>query len=176
MEKILIQKIYTAIRRLIGLHRKLLDAVRAEKSALVEADLRQTQEMLALKESLLAEIQITEQDRVRQVAELAAVYQIPVADFTLSAMVLSIQGNDLKVADQFRAAQNALSILVKHIVSQNRDNGVLIERSLQNLEVMKRNVLTELEPQATTYSAAGRRVSSSSGAGPTGSRLLSREA
>ncbi|MEK7691846.1 MAG: hypothetical protein AAB425_12605, partial [Bdellovibrionota bacterium] len=59
MEKILIQKIYTAIRRLIGLHRKLLDAVRAEKSALVEADLRQTQEMLALKESLLAEIQIT---------------------------------------------------------------------------------------------------------------------
>ncbi|MEK7691156.1 MAG: hypothetical protein AAB425_09065, partial [Bdellovibrionota bacterium] len=103
-------------------------------------------------------------------------YQIPVADFTLSAMVLSIQGNDLKVADQFRAAQNALSILVKHIVSQNRDNGVLIERSLQNLEVMKRNVLTELEPQATTYSAAGRRVSSSSGAGPTGSRLLSREA
>ncbi len=163
-------KIYESLQRLIGLHRKLLEAVRIEKNALVQADMQEILKITALKQSLIEEIHLEEAARMKLMIALALQLKRPLNELTLPNIIIEIQGRDPKMADQFRSAYNALTILIQRITDQNSFSMALIEKSLVHIKNMKRNILEVAEPQATTYSHQGQKVNSASP-----SRILSRK-
>jgi flagellar biosynthesis/type III secretory pathway chaperone len=163
--------IYQTLQKLVGLHRQLLDTVRSERSALTNADLKGIQDATYAKEALIEAIRSAETERVKATAQFAVELRRPFNEMTLPNIVIHVQGKDLKQAEQFRTVFNTLTTLIQHIRDQNEDNRLLVERSLEHVNNMKRNVLGESAPQAATYTSQGQR---SHNAG--NSRLLSQEA
>lgn len=160
-----------SLQKLIGLHRQLMDFVRTEKDALVQADLRTIQEVTGSKQVLIESIRQEESNRLKHVAELAMCWKRPLRDLSLSQIAVEIQGVDPKGAEQLRSAFNALTILIKRVSDQNRENSRLVEKTLEHLNAMKKNVLGEATPASATYTQQGTRAS-----GTSGSRLISKEA
>jgi hypothetical protein len=167
----ILQPIHASLQRLIGLHRQLLDVCRVEREALVQAELKQIQDVTFTKQELVEAIRKTESERIQQVADLAMAWKKPVRELSLSNLIVLIQGQDAKGAEQFRSALNALTVLIQRITEQNNDNKALVERSLCNVNEMKRNVLGEAVPKSNTYTAHGQRAGVTGGA-----RLFSQEA
>lgn len=167
-----IQDIYEILQKLTGLHRQLLDTTRMERDALSAADLKGIQDSTYAKEALIEAIRQTEVERMRRVGELALEWKRPVRDLTLSQIAIAIQAQDSKGAEQLRSAFNALTILIQRIREQSDDNKGMIERSLEHVREMKKNVLGETVPAASTYTAQGQKTNSQS----SGARLISKEA
>ena len=170
MEKQVIE-IYQTIQKLIGLHRQLLDSVRAEREALVAADVKAIEEATVLKQGLIEAIRQAEAARLRWTGELAMVWRKAPGELTLSNLIIIIQGRDLKLAEQFRTALNAITVLIDRITEQNDANRSLVEKSLEHVREMKQNILGETVPKSTTYNPQGQRSG-----GMQGARILSKEA
>lgn len=166
-----IEKIHQALQRLIGLHRQLLDTVRMEHEALVQADLTSVRDTTLAKQAVIDAIRVTENERVSASGELAVAWKRPVRDLTLSAIIITIQGFDAPKAEALRTALNALTILIKRVTEQNEQNQALVEKSLEHIHNMKRNVLGEAAPRTDGYNQKGQKTNA-----PTGARLLSKEA
>jgi flagellar biosynthesis/type III secretory pathway chaperone len=166
-----IQKLQESLQRLLGLHRQLLDCVRMEREALTAASLKDIQEATYAKQALVEAINQAETDRLRATGELAILWKRPVKELTLGEIVVAIQGRDPKSAEALRSSLNALTLLIKRIREQNDDNRGLVERSLEHVHEMKRNVLGEAKPNTGTYTQQGQKNPSTSGA-----RLISKEA
>lgn len=166
-----ITQLHEILHQLIGFHRSLLENVRAEREALIAADLKRIQELTYEKESLVESIKQQEQLRVKLVAELSVILRKPLRELTLTNLIILVQGENLKLADQLRNSLTALTTLASRISDQNRANRTLVERSLEHIHVMKRNVLGEATPKSDTYGAQGqKRV-----AGATSPRFVSKE-
>mgnify|MGYP001570559688 FL=1 len=170
MEKPL-NEIYQFLQKLIGHYRQLMDFVRAEREALVQADIKGIHEALAGKEALLQLIQQTEKERMQVVAELALLWKKPLRDLTLTAIIHHVQGTDLKRAEQLRSVHTTLNMMIQRVRENNEDNRAFVEKSLVHIGEMKRNVLGEAVPRADTYNPQGQR-SANTGS----SRLVNREA
>lgn len=170
MEKPLNQ-IYETLQNLTGLHRQLLEVVRLERTSLIEANLKAIHAVTAKKQSLVEAIADAEKQRLRLVTELSTIWKKPAKDLTLPGIIIEIQGRDLKSADQLRSIFNALTILIQRITDQNAANRILIERSLEHIGAMKKNVLGETSAAANTYTPSGQKSS-----GVQISRLFSGEA
>jgi flagellar biosynthesis/type III secretory pathway chaperone len=166
-----VQKLQESLQRLIGLHRQLLDCVRMERDALVAADLKAIQEATYAKQALIEGIRQAETERLRATGELAILWKRPVKDLTLSEVVIAIQARDPKAAEALRSSFNALTVMIKRIREQNDDNRGLVERSLEHVHEMKRNVLGEAQPNTGTYTQQGQKNPATGGA-----RLISKEA
>ena len=164
-------QIYQVLQKLVGLHRQLLETVRMEREALLASDLKVIQDCTYAKEGSIEAIRQAEAERIKLVTELAMMWRKPLRELTITQIAIEIQGRDLKTADQLRSAHTALTILLQRITEQNRANGELVQTSLSHLEQMKKNVLGESEPKSNTYTQQGQRAS-----GPSGARLISREA
>ncbi len=167
----LLDRIYQSLQKLIGLHRQLLETVRMEHEALAHAQLKEIQEAVCAKEALIAAIRQKESERVKCIAELALYLKRPARDLTLPEIIIAIQGTQRAKAEQFRSAFNALTILVQRIREQNDENRGLVERSLDHVQNMKKNVLGESVPRSDVYTNQGQKTGGLSGA-----RLISREA
>ncbi len=165
-----LQHLYQSLQKLIGLHRQLLDTVRMEHDALVNASIKDIQEAVLAKQALVDAMAISEHERQRHIAELAIIWKKPARELTISAIIIAIQGRDPKAAEQFRSSMNALTVLVKRVGEQNEGNRALVERSLGHIQEMKRNVLGEAMPRTEIYGPKGNKQSSSGGA-----RFLSKE-
>lgn len=170
MEKPLNQ-IYDSLQTLTGLHRQLLEVIRLERAALVEANLKSIHAITAKKQNLIESIRDTEKLRVNLITELSMLWKKPAKDLTLSNIVIEIQGRDAKGAEQLRSIFNTLTILIQRITDQNAANRSLIERSLEHIGQMKRNVLGESATASNTYTPSGQKSS-----GSQVSRLFSGEA
>lgn len=170
MEKILIQ-IYQNLQKLVGFHRQLLDIVRLERQALVQANLGEIQSSTTGKQVLIESIQQVESARLKLMGELAIQWKRPYRELTLPNIIITIQGIDPKGAEQFRSSYNALTILIQRITEQNRDNRLLIEKSLEHVGEMKKNILGEVSKKSNTYTQQGQRTTHH----PV-SRLISKEA
>jgi flagellar biosynthesis/type III secretory pathway chaperone len=166
-----VELIYGSLQKLVGLYRQLLDTVRVEKDSLVQADLRGIQEATCAKQALIETIRQEETRRLKHLGELAFLWKKPLKDLTLGAIVIAIQGRDSKGADQLRSVFNTLTILVKRVSDQNLENKALVERTLDHITQMKKNVLGEASLASNTYTQQGTRSS-----GPAESRLISKEA
>ena len=164
-------QIYQTLQKLVGFHRQLLEIVRLERDALLNADLKVIQDCTFAKEGLIETIRQAEAERIKHVTELAMMWKKPLRDLTITNIAIEIQGRDLKAADQLRSAHTALTVILQRITEQNRANGELVERSLKLVEQMKKNVLGEATPKANTYNPQGQKSS-----GAPGARLFSREA
>lgn len=170
MEKDLDQ-IYAILQKLVGLHRQLLETVRQEKEALVAADLRSIQETTYAKEALIEAIRQQENERLRAVSGLALKWKRHARDLVLSQIIIAVQGEDPKRAELFRNCLNALTILVQRVMEQNKGNLLLIDRSLEHVTNMKKNVLGERTPHSDVYTQQGQKSVQQNGA-----RLISKEA
>jgi flagellar biosynthesis/type III secretory pathway chaperone len=166
-----LEPIFQALSQLTGLHRQLLDLVRTEREALIAADLKVIQDVTVAKQGLIESIAQAESARLKSVGDLAMLWKRPFRELTLPNLIIAIQGDDAKSAEQLRSTYNTLTVLVRHISEQNEANRALVEKSLRHVDEMKRNVLGEADPKAATYTAHGQRTPSTAGA-----RLLSREA
>ena len=171
MEKSLVQ-IHASLQKLIGLHRQLLDVVRAEREALTQASLSGIQEATCAKEALVETIRIEESARIKEVAAIAMALMTPARELTLSNLIIAVQTSHPKLSEQLRSSYNALLVLTQRIAEQNRYNSELIARSLGHLYQMKNNVLGEAVPAAATYGSHGKKVNPTTSA----ARLISQEA
>ncbi len=167
----LVGQIYQNLQKMTGFHRQLLELVRLERQALVQADRTAIHAHAVDKLRIVEEIQQAEMLRLKLIGELAAIKKKSINELTLPKLIISLQGDDPKSADQFRSTLNALTILIQRIDDQNKDNKILIERSLSNIDEMKKNVLSEARGKANTYNPQGQR---SSVAQP--HRMISKEA
>ncbi len=166
----LIQSLYDCLYRLLGLHRQLLESIRLEKDALIEANVKSVQDAVAAKEKHIEAIKKTEMERHRLIHELGRRWNRDETTLTISEISVLIQGSQLKMADQLRSVMNALNVLITRITEQNRYNRTLVEKALEHIGNMKRNVLGETVPKSTTYTPQGQRSG-----GMQGARLLSKE-
>ena len=166
-----LNEIYASLQKLIGLHRQLLEICRMEREALTQADLKQIQEATLSKQGTVEAIRRAESTRINAVSELAMAWKRPLRDLSLPNLIIAIQGRDPHGAEQLRSAYNTLTILIQRITEQNDDNKALVERSLEHVNEMKRNVLGEAVPKSNTYTSQGQRNGVTGGA-----RLLSKEA
>ncbi len=170
MEKVL-EPLHQSLQKLIGFHRQLLDTVRLEREALIEAQTKSVQEVTLAKHALLISIQQEEVTRLKHVAAIALVWKRPLKELTLPNLIIAIQVKDPKASEQFRSSFNALTLLIQRITEQNDYNKALVERSLEHVNEMKRNVLGEGVPRSNTYTAQGQRIAQTGGA-----RMISKEA
>lgn len=166
-----ITPICESLHRLIALHRELLDACGIERHALVQADLKAIQESTQHKQRVVEAIKGAEAERLQRVAELAIAWKRPVRELSLPKLAAALGPGDSAVAEDLRSAFSALSLLVERITEANADNRRLVERSLEHVEEMKRNVLGEAVPKSNTYTAKAQRQAQTSGA-----RLFNKEA
>ena len=164
-------RLQQSLQKLIGLHRQLLETVRLERDALLSADVRAIQETTLAKEALIESIRVADNERLHVIGDLALAWKKPARELTLSNVIIVIQGESLKAADQLRSSQTALQLLVQRTQEQNQNNRKICERSLSTLQTMKKNVLGEAAPKSDVYSQQGQRVNAAAQ-----SRLLSREA
>jgi flagellar biosynthesis/type III secretory pathway chaperone len=148
-----------------------MEVVRLEREALVQAELKAIQEATLSKQALLEAIRQAESERLKATAEIAVAIKRPLRDLTLNQVIISVQGLEPKTADQLRSSLNMLTILVERIQEQNEENRSLLEKSLEHLHTMKRNVLGEATPKANTYTSHGQKSHSGAAA-----RWVSREA
>lgn len=165
-----LKEIHLSLQKLIGLHRQLLETTRMEHDALVQASVKDVEECTFAKQAILAAIRQAETERLKAHGELAMLWKKPLRDLGITQIAIEIQGVDPKGAEQFRSAFNALSMLVKRASEQNEENRLLVERSLEHVHAMKRNVLGESRPRSDVYDQKGQRST-----GQAGARLLSKE-
>lgn len=164
--------IHQSLQALIGLHRQLLEVVRKEREALVQADLAGIQEATFTKEALVEQIRAEDSRRARALAEISLALRMPVRELSLGNLVITVQGSHSAQAEQLRSSFNALQVLTRRIAEQNQYNRELIERSLEHVHNMKQNVLGESVPAAGTYGAQGQKLNR----GASGARWISQEA
>lgn len=163
--------IYQTLQKLIGLHRQLLETVRAEREALIQANLKEVQDCTLAKQSLIEAIKRVEVERLKSLGDLAILWKKPIRELTLPNLIMVIQGEDLRRSEQFRSALNALTLLIQRINEQNRHNHAVVQSSLKHVGEMKKNVLGESTPKSETYTPLGQRTP-----GVHGARLISKEA
>ena len=162
--------IFESLQKLIGLHRELLDICRGERQALVQADIKAIQDATFAKQGLVESIRKMENERLKCLNVLALVWKKPLHELSLPKLMIALQGEDPEAADLFRTTYNALTVLIQRITEQNEDNRLLVERSLEHVNEMKKNVLGEAVPKSNTYTSRGERVATTGGA-----RLISKE-
>jgi flagellar biosynthesis/type III secretory pathway chaperone len=159
VEKSFLQ-VYQTLQKMVGLHRQLLEVVRVEREVLVQADLTGIQNAALTKQSLIEEIKHFEAQRVKQTGELAVTWKVPLRELTLPNIIILAQGSDAKAAEQMRTIYNVLTVLIQRITEQNQSNMMLVEKSLEHVHQMKKNILGEASPQSVTYGHQGQKVTS----------------
>ncbi len=158
------------LKKLTGSHRQLLDVVREEKACLVQADLSKILAVTRAKEGLISEIHQLESSRLKLMVDLSIEWKRPLKELSLSQLVITIQGVDPKGAEQLQSNLNVLTVLIQRITEQNQESQALIERSLEHVRQMNKNVMNESTAKSSTYTSQGNR---SAGLKP--SRFISKE-
>ena len=153
-----VRKLYENLYAQVGHYRQLVETLRLEHAALVDANYRGVQEAVAQKESLIVAIQRAEGERLNVTAELAVDWNVAYESLSLTQIIHLQQAperGDPKLADQLQSVLNTLRVLVKKVAQQNQDNSALVQASMQHIEVMKRNVLGEPIQKSETYTPQG---------------------
>lgn len=164
------RKLYETLQKMVGLHRQLHDLCKQEREALVNADLKAIQEHTTAKALVVEAIKGRELERIRLSSEIAMEWKRPLQEMTLSTIIAELETSDPRLAETIRSSFNALRILIERTRVLNDSNKGLIERSLEHVHSMKRNVLGEAVPRSSTYGSQGQSLPQTGGA-----RLLSKE-
>ena len=169
MENVLTE-LHQNLQRLLALHRQLLELLRRERDALVGADAAAIEDRALEKQGVLDQIAFYDNERRKLLGLVGTTARVAADQLTLSRVAIIAQGVQLKMGEQFRSVQQALSHIITRIEEQGSYNRELVERSLETLAQMKRNIIGASEPNPGTYSASGQRSAQAPGA-----RLISRE-
>ena len=157
-----LKKIFDVLTQLVGLHRQLLEFIRVERLHLAAADVQGIQLVADQKYHLVQEIHRVETLRMKLLAELVVESKLSLRELTLAQLILVLEADDPKLAQQFSSLRSTLLVLTQRISDQNQENLALIERSLGNIEAMKSNLFASQNSHSETYSQQGQKVSTSS--------------
>lgn len=167
-------RLHECLQKLIGLNRQLLEIIRVEHEALVQAQLKSIQEATYAKHALIEVIREKDSERRAILAEVSTLWKKPIESLTLGTLIHGLQNSTLqsnqKRAELFQSNWNTLTVLLKRVLVQNEENRILVEKFLMHLNQMKLNVLGEFSPKADLYTQQGTRASAS-----TAARLISKE-
>lgn len=137
---------------LIRLHRLLGDAVREEREALVSADVKAIESHLQRKQEWINRIRQVEFDRKKRAGDLS-------------------WPEIVQSAGELLPAWNQLKTLVQEVLDQNNSNGRLLEKSIEHVQQMKKNILGKTIPKSAMYSQQGQKIAGH----PLSPRFLSTE-
>ncbi len=166
-----LDQLYACLQRMLGLHRQLYEVCKMEREAFVAADIKLITEHTHAKELVIETIRLAESERIRISTDLAFQWKKPLRDLTLNFIIQEIEPHDAPTAEKFRSALTALTVLIERAKKLNESNRDFVERSLEHVNEMKRNVLGEAQPSTDTYGNQGQKVAQTGGA-----RMLSTEA
>lgn len=166
-----LDKLYSCLQRMIGLHRQLYEVCKMEREAFIAADSKLILEHTQAKELIIETIRQAESDRIRVSTHLSLAWKKPLSDLTLNFIIREIEPHDPKNSERFRSALTALTVLIERAKKINESNRSFVEQSLEHVHAMKKNVLGEAVPQTETYGNQGQKMAQTNGA-----RLLSTEA
>ena len=166
-----LENLYACLQRMIGLHRQLYETCKLEREAFIAADVKLITEQTHAKELIIETIKQTESERIRISLFLSVEWTVPVKDLTLNFIIREIEPKESATAERFRSALTALTVLIERAKKINESNREFVERSLEHVNEMKRNVLGEATPATDTYGNQGQKLAQTGGA-----RLLSTEA
>ncbi len=186
MEQPFVQ-IYQSLRQLEEYHSRLLKVVQTEHKNLVQADLKSIESITAVKQRLLEKIHQMESKRLKATAELALLLKKPLQSLTLSNLLHFIEMRESSDPGQsegrepgesthhvgaaaFKQCYDSLKLFIERINEQNTINKKLLEKSLEHIHQMKKNILVDASIQSNTYTAQGQKTTSLNS-----SRLISKE-
>jgi hypothetical protein len=156
---------------MLGLHRQLYETCKLERQALVAADIKLITEQTHAKELVIETIKQAETERIRISTFIALDWKVPLKELTLGFIVKEVEPRDAETSEKFRSGLTALTVLIDRAKRLNEANRELVERSLEHVNVMKKNVLGEALPATDVYGNHGQKLPNTAGA-----RLLSTEA
>jgi hypothetical protein len=170
----LLRELVHSLQKLLGLHRQLWDQVRTEREALVNANRNSIQEIALAKKALVISIREIETKRLSTVSKIAGIWKKPGQELLLSEIILAVQTRDPPLSQSLQTLQNALRHLLERIQILNESNRQLVDASMKHVDVMKRNLMGEVEPRSSLYTQSGNKSPTSAQAAQ--SRFLSTEA
>jgi len=153
-----LNELHESLQKLITAHRHLLDVVRAEREALLNANLKAVQETTFKKEILINDIADYDADRELRVGFVAAHMRVSPEALTLKTIIREIETQYPNQARSLHSSLNTLTVMVQRISEQNNENKTLAENFLGHLNEMKRNVLGEGQPFTDVYSSQGQKT------------------
>jgi hypothetical protein len=156
---------------MIGLHRQLYETCKLEREAFIAADVKLITEQTHAKELIIETIRQSEAERIRISTFIALDWKVPLKELTLSFVIREVEPRDSANSERFRSALTALTVLIERAKKINESNREFVERSLEHVNAMKKNVLGEAVPATAMYGNQGQKVPNTAGA-----RLLSTEA
>jgi hypothetical protein len=165
--------LHQSLQELIGLHRQLLEVVKLENEALVQADSKALFDVTASKEALIHWISQAEQYRQSIVYKMSESNEISKPGESLRAIILSYQSKNPEISKQLQTDLNALLVLVERIKTQNGYNEKLIGHSIKHVDAMRKNIFGEAQVESKTYNKAGQKNQPQ--AGSSGPRIISKE-
>lgn len=166
-----LEPLYAVLSRMLGLHRQLYETCKLERDAFVAADVKLITEQTHAKELIIETIRQAEAERIRISTFIALDWKVPLKDLTLNFIIREVEPRNAERAERFRSALTALTVLIDRAKKLNESNRELVEKSLEHVNAMKKNVLGEAVPATDTYGNQGQKLPNTSGA-----RLLSTEA
>lgn len=143
------------LQKQLGLHRELLENLRREHQALLNAEKREIQEITYAKEIVLATLGQVERDRMSLMVRLTDGRLIKATPQSVTEVILAVQGEHAPLAESLRSTGQALRILIERITKVNQENAHLAQNALKHLDQMKTNVLGEAQRKAETYTDRG---------------------
>lgn len=158
------------LRHQLALYRQLVDLLREEKEHMIAVRTKEVRECTYSKEALLDEIHREEYRRRRWVAEAATALGVPENVITIELVGQRLAPEQLEA---YQSLKSTLVHMIKRAREMNDENRRLAETALQDLQVMKKNILGLSADKPQTYGAKG-----TMGAGPRdqSARLLNKEA
>jgi flagellar biosynthesis/type III secretory pathway chaperone len=166
-----LEPLYACLQKMVGLHRQLYETCKLEREAFVSADVKLITEQTHAKELIIETIRQSESERIRISTFIAADWKVKLSDLTLSFIIREVEPRDSGTSEKFRSTLTALTVLIERAKKLNESNRELVEKSLEHVNAMKKNVLGEALPATETYGNLGQKLPNTGGA-----RLLSTEA
>ncbi len=167
----ILESLHGCLQRMIGLHRQLYETCKMEREALIVADVKLIAEQTHAKEFVIESIRAAESERIKLSMMLSVEWHVPLKDLTLSFIIREVEPRDAPMSERLRSSLTALIVLIERAKKMNDSNRELVERSLEHVHAMKKNVLGEAVPAADSYGNQGQKLAHTGGA-----RLLSTEA
>ncbi len=139
-------RLVSNLEEIVKAYRSLLEVLRVEKQALIDADLEKIKEAMMQKEEFFYQLRELDSQRERLAKESALVVGADVENPRLLEIATKV---DPIVAERLRNIHATLELLIKRITEINRDNETYARSALGNLTGAIEEIRTTLSGKST---------------------------
>lgn len=156
------EQLVASLYDLIKSYRSLLLLVRAEREILVSADIDKLNESNREKDVLLVQVRGQEKARQKHAREFANVIGADVDSPQLLDLSCRLVDMDPNKAEKLRSLHSVLSLLLKRVAENNRQNEELVQVALNNITGAMNAIKVALT-DSPTYEGSGAQKRSAPG-------------